>query len=42
LKKSFDDAQTVSEFLTKRRMIPGSVVIVDEAGQIGGKQMHEL
>ena len=23
-------------------MIPGSVVIVDEAGQIGGKQMHEL
>ena len=42
LKKSFDDAQTVSEFLTRRRMIPGSVVIVDEAGQIGGKQMHEL
>jgi len=23
-------------------MMPGSVVIVDEAGQIGGKQMHEL
>lgn len=42
LKKSFDDAQTVSEFLARRRMIPGSVVIVDEAGQIGGKQMHEL
>jgi hypothetical protein len=42
LKKSFDDAQTVSEFITRRRMIPGSVVIVDEAGQIGGKQMHEL
>lgn len=42
LKKSFADTQTVSEFLAKRQMIPDSVVIVDEAGQIGGKQMHEL
>jgi conjugative relaxase-like TrwC/TraI family protein len=42
LKSSFGETQTVSEFLTKRRMIPRSVVIVDEAGQIGGKQMHEL
>ena len=42
LKASFDETQTVSEFLTKRRMVRGSVVIVDEAGQIGGKQMHEL
>ena len=42
LKKSFADTHTVSEFLAKRRMMPGSVVIVDEAGQIGGKQMHEL
>ncbi len=42
LKSSFGDTQTVSEFLTKHRMIPGTVVIVDEAGQIGGKQMHEL
>ena len=42
LKKSFADSQTVSEFLAKRRMMPGSAVIVDEAGQIGGKQMHEL
>jgi conjugative relaxase-like TrwC/TraI family protein len=42
LKKSFADTQTVSEFLAKRRMMPGAVVIVDEAGQIGGKQMHEL
>jgi hypothetical protein len=42
LKKSFDDTQTVSEFLARRRMMPGSVVIVDEAGQIGGKQMREL
>jgi conjugative relaxase-like TrwC/TraI family protein len=42
LKKSFADTRTVSEFLAKRQMIPGAVVIVDEAGQIGGKQMHEL
>ena len=42
LKKSFADTQTVSEFLAKRRIISGAVVIVDEAGQIGGKQMHEL
>ncbi|HEX5398992.1 MAG TPA: MobF family relaxase, partial [Verrucomicrobiae bacterium] len=42
LKKSFSETQTVSEFLAKRRMLPGAVVIVDEAGQIGGKQMHYL
>ena len=42
LKKSFVETHTVSEFLAKRQMIPGAVVIVDEAGQIGGKQMHEL
>lgn len=35
-------AQTVSSFLTRRRMRPGAVVIVDEAGQIGGKDMHAL
>lgn len=42
LKKSFGDTQTVSEFLARRQMLPGSVVIVDEAGQIGGGQMREL
>ncbi len=42
LKKSFADTQTVSEFLARRKMLPGSVVIVDEAGQIGGGQMREL
>ncbi|MGH7991823.1 MAG: AAA family ATPase, partial [Limisphaerales bacterium] len=42
LQKSFGEAQTVSEFLARRRMLPGAVVMVDEAGQIGGKQMHEL
>jgi ATP-dependent exoDNAse (exonuclease V) alpha subunit len=35
-------AQTVSEFLTKRPMARGAVVIVDEAGQIGAKQMQQL
>ena len=35
-------AQTVSEFLTKRQLPRGGVVIVDEAGQIGAKQMHQL
>jgi conjugative relaxase-like TrwC/TraI family protein len=42
LKKSFAQARTVSEFLARREMPSGAVVIVDEAGQIGGKQMHEL
>jgi conjugative relaxase-like TrwC/TraI family protein len=35
-------AQTVSEFVTKRDMPRGAVVIVDEAGQIGAKQMQQL
>ena len=35
-------AQTVSEFLTKRQLPRGAVVIVDEAGQIGAKQMQQL
>ncbi len=42
LQKSFTETQTVSEFLARRRMLPGAVVMVDEAGQIGGKQMHDL
>jgi len=42
LKKSFGETQTVSEFLARRKMMPGSVIIVDEAGQIGGGQMREL
>lgn len=36
------DGQTVSEFLTKQQMDKGAVVIVDEAGQIGAKQMLHL
>jgi conjugative relaxase-like TrwC/TraI family protein len=42
LRKTFEQAKTVSEFLTNRELASGSVVIVDEAGQIGGKQMHDL
>jgi conjugative relaxase-like TrwC/TraI family protein len=42
LQKSFTETQTVSEFLARREMMAGAVVIVDEAGQIGGKQMHDL
>ncbi len=38
----FQRVQTVSEFLTKQRMPPGAVVIVDEAGQIGARQMQQL
>lgn len=41
-KDGFPNAQTVSEFLTRRRMLSGSVAIVDEAGQLGAKQMLEL
>jgi predicted ribonuclease YlaK len=38
----FQNVQTVSAFLARRSMPHGSVVLVDEAGQIGGKQMHRL
>jgi conjugative relaxase-like TrwC/TraI family protein len=38
----FRRVQTVSEFLTKQHMLPHAVVIVDEAGQIGAKQMQQL
>jgi conjugative relaxase-like TrwC/TraI family protein len=35
-------AQTVSEFLTRKQIPVRAVVIVDEAGQLGAKQMLEL
>jgi conjugative relaxase-like TrwC/TraI family protein len=38
----FIGAQTVSAFLTQKSMRRGAVVLVDEAGQIGGQQMLEL
>jgi conjugative relaxase-like TrwC/TraI family protein len=41
-KEDFHNVKTVASFLASRSMPQGSVVIVDEAGQIGGKQMHKL
>ena len=38
----FYSAQTVSAFLSRGSMPRGAVVIVDEAGQIGGEQMERL
>jgi conjugative relaxase-like TrwC/TraI family protein len=36
------NVETVSALLTRRQMPRNAVVLVDEAGQIGGKQMHAL
>ena len=36
------NVETVSAFLARRELPHGAVVLVDEAGQIGGKQMHTL
>jgi len=33
---------TVAKFLFKRELVSGGIVVVDEAGQIGGRQMLEL
>ena len=38
----FTGAETVSAFLAQKSMRRGAVVLVDEAGQIGGQQMLEL
>jgi ATP-dependent exoDNAse (exonuclease V) alpha subunit len=38
----FYHAETVSAFLTRRSMPNGAIVLVDEAGQIGGEQMLQL
>jgi len=38
----FTGAQTVSEFLTRKSMERGAVVILDEAGQLGARQMQAL
>ena len=37
-----ENVETVSAFLARRQMPRHAVVLVDEAGQIGGKQMHAL
>ena len=41
-KDGFADVRTVAEFLARGQMSSGSVVILDEAGQLGAKQMLEL
>ncbi|HEY3931444.1 MAG TPA: MobF family relaxase, partial [Verrucomicrobiae bacterium] len=42
LERDFANVQTVSAFLTQRSMPRETVVLVDEAGQIGGEQMLQL
>jgi hypothetical protein len=41
-KAGLPSPSTVSTFLLKQELITGAVVLVDEAGQIGGRQMLEL
>ena len=41
-KAGFPSPSTVASFLMKRELAEGAAVIVDEAGQIGGRQMLEL
>jgi hypothetical protein len=38
----FPSPTTIANFLLKGELAPDSVVVVDEAGQIGGRQMHQL
>jgi conjugative relaxase-like TrwC/TraI family protein len=38
----FPSPTTVASFLLKGDLPAGAVVVVDEAGQIGGRQMHEV
>lgn len=40
--QQFPSPTTVANFLLKGELAVGAVVIVDEAGQIGGRQMHQL
>jgi conjugative relaxase-like TrwC/TraI family protein len=38
----FPSPTTIANFLIKGELTAGAVVVVDEAGQIGGRQMHQL
>ena len=38
----FPSAQTVTHFLERREVPEGALIVVDEAGQIGGRQMLQL
>lgn len=42
LEKSGMPAQTVAALFVEQKLPPNAVVMVDEAGQIGGKQMRQL
>ncbi|MGO8838237.1 MAG: AAA family ATPase, partial [Limisphaerales bacterium] len=39
---AFPSPTTVTSFLLKHELAEGAVIVVDEAGQIGGRQMSEL
>jgi conjugative relaxase-like TrwC/TraI family protein len=41
-KAGLPSPSTVASFLLKRELVAGAVVVVDEAGQIGGRQMLDL
>ena len=41
-KAGFSSPSTVANFILKRELAKSAVVVVDEAGQIGGRQMLEL
>jgi conjugative relaxase-like TrwC/TraI family protein len=41
-KAGLPSPSTIASFLVKRELVAGAVVVVDEAGQIGGRQMLEL
>ncbi len=41
-KAGFPSPSTLASFLAKREVADGAVIVVDEAGQIGGRQMLEL
>ncbi len=41
-KAGLPSPSTVASFLLKRELVAGTVIVVDEAGQIGGRQMLEL
>lgn len=41
-KAGFTSPQTVASFLQRKELPQGALVVVDEAGQIGGRQMLEL
>jgi conjugative relaxase-like TrwC/TraI family protein len=38
----FPSPTTIANFLIKGELAGGAVIVVDEAGQIGGRQMHQL